>query len=359
MKSHASNLRTAGKRKAYKMKFIQFIGTQRSGSNLLRTMLNQLPEIAAPHPPHILKTFGPILPIYGDLNDKANFESLVNDVCLWVELNPVSWHSSKFDRAKIKDACKENTLIELFYQVYAYYADLHNSKYTCCKSMSNVHQYRDLENAGLKPYYIYLLRDGRDVACSFKKAIVGEKHVYHIAKQWKADQGKSLEVEQNIPSNRFIKIKYRDLITDPEPILNEICSYLNVPFNQNMLNYFDAEESIKTARSGKMWQNLSQPIMAGNYNKYLKELTQEEIKIFEIVAGAMLEKLGCTLTSDYKNMPEIEKHDIEAFSLQNSKMKKDAFLLADQHDIEARSPQKELLNKFRAYEKYREHFFCF
>ena len=42
------------------MKFFQFIGTQRSGSNLLRLMLNQLEGIYAPHPPHILKTFYPL-----------------------------------------------------------------------------------------------------------------------------------------------------------------------------------------------------------------------------------------------------------------------------------------------------------
>ena len=33
---------------------IFMIGTQRSGSNLLRLMVNQAPDIAAPHPPHIL-----------------------------------------------------------------------------------------------------------------------------------------------------------------------------------------------------------------------------------------------------------------------------------------------------------------
>ena len=328
------------------MDFIQFIGTQRSGSNLLRTMLNQLPEISAPHPPHILKTFEHILPIYGDLNDNANFESLVNDVCLWIELNPVTWQTSKFDRSKIKDRCEENTLIALFYAVYSYYAESQNSVYTCCKSMSNVHQYRDLEAAGLNPWYIYLHRDGRDVACSFKKAIVGEKHVYHIARQWKSDQEKSLEAEQNIPSDRVINVKYRDLITDTESILRKVCSFLNVPFNQNMLDYFHAEESLKTARSGKMWQNLSQPIMAGNYNKYLKELTPEEIRIFENVAGDTLEKLGYAVTSDFKNGARIEEHEIEAYSLQNSKMKKEAILTADRHDIEARSPQQELLNRF-------------
>jgi len=311
-------------------------------------MLNQLPEIAAPHPPHILKTFIPLLPIYGDLNNDANFESLLNDVCLWVELNPVSWQSSKIDRASIKDSCKENTLIELFYNVYAYYAALFNSEYTCCKSMNNVHQYAALEDARISPYYIYLHRDGRDVACSFKKAIIGEKHVYHIARQWKADQEKSLEVEQKIPSERFCNVRYRDLITDPEFILKEICDFLKVPFKQDMLNYFHAEESIKTASSGLMWQNLSQPIMTGNYDKYLKELTPEEIKIFEIVAGDVLEKLGYDITTDFQNMPEIEKQKIEAYGLQNDQMKKEAILMADQRDIESRYPQKELLNKFQA-----------
>ena len=328
------------------MHFIQIIGTQRSGSNLLRTMLNQLPEIAAPHPPHILKTFEPLLPIYGELDHNPGFESLVNDVCLWVELNPVPWQTAEFDRDKIIDSCREHTLIELFYQLYSSYAAGQKSEYTCCKSMVNVHRYEDLEQAGLNPYYIYLHRDGRDVACSFKKTIIGEKHVYHIARQWKADQEKSLEVEQKIPSGRFFKVRYRDLITDPETILKRICAFLNVSFDRNMLNYFKAEESIKTARSGMMWQNLSQPIIAGNYDKYLKELTPEEIGLFEMVAGDILERLGYEINTDYKNMPEIEKENIEVFSLQNSQMKKEAILKADKQDLQSRYPQKKLLEKF-------------
>jgi hypothetical protein len=152
-------------------------------------------------------------------------------------------------------------------------------------------------------------------------------------------------VEQNIPSDRVINVKYFDLITDPEPVLKKVCCFLKVPFNQNMLDYFHSKESLETARGGKMWQNLSQPIMAGNYNKFLKELTPEEIRIFEKVAGDTLEKLGYAVTSDYKNGAEIEAHTIKAYGLQNSKMKKEAVLMADQHDIEARYPQKEMLNR--------------
>lgn len=325
------------------MKFIQFIGTQRSGSNLLRTMLNQLPEITAPHPPHILKIFDPILSIYGDLSERTNFKLLVNDVCTWVELNPVSWKIINFDRTEIQDRCKENTLIELFYTVYAYYAELHDSGYVCCKSMNNVHKFENIEASGISPYYIYLHRDGRDVACSFKKAIIGEKHVYNIAKQWKSDQKRSLELKQLIPENRFIEVNYRDLITNPKLVLEKVCSFLQVSFRENMLDYFHAEESINTARSGEMWKNLNQPIMSENYNKYLTELTKGETEIFESVAGDILMELGYTVSSDLEKLPKIVQGDIKRYDVQNYKMKDQAVVKASQHDIDLRCPQKEFL----------------
>lgn len=36
---------------------IFIIGTERSGTNLLRLILNAHPNIALPHPPHIMKIF--------------------------------------------------------------------------------------------------------------------------------------------------------------------------------------------------------------------------------------------------------------------------------------------------------------
>ncbi len=329
------------------MNFIQIIGTQRSGSNLLRAMLNQLPEITAPHPPHILKTFIPLLPEYGSLFEDTNFSHLVNDVCTWVELNPVSWQIAKIDRAMIQQRCESNTLVDLFYTIYSCYAEKLKSTYTCCKSMGNVHQYQQLEAAGLKPYYIFLHRDGRDVACSFKKAIVGEKHAYHIAKQWKHDQEKALEVRQNIPSARFIEVKYHDLITNPTLVLKNLCAFLDVTFSTIMLDYFHAEESLNTARSGKMWENLSHPIIKDNYNKYLKELNSEELQIFETIAGDILAELGYSITSHFKNKKRISEFDIEVFDLLNIKMKQGIISSANSHDIEVRCPQKYFLNTLK------------
>lgn len=325
------------------MKFIQFIGTQRSGSNLLRIMLNQLEEVSAPHPPHILKIFTPLLPLYGDLTIQLNFEKLVDNVCTWVESNPVIWHKKKFNRSIIIENCREHSLIELFYQIYAYFGKICNSEFVCCKSMSNVYHYEALDSLVIDSYFIYLYRDGRDVACSFKKTIVGEKHIYSIAKQWKSDQEKSIEVSRKIPSNRFISVNYRNLITNPKIELKRICSFLNVNFNEKMLDYFHAEESINTAKSGEMWENLSRPIMKINYNKYLKELDKEEIKIFENIAGDLLVKLGFDLSSDNKNLQEITQLQIENYDSQNDLLKKKSITKARKHDLELRCPQKDFL----------------
>ena len=89
------------------------IGTQRSGSNLLRLMLNQLPEIAAPHPPHILQRIMPLLSGYGDLSDDKNFFQLIEDICRLVELNPVPWSGVILDRGDVIRRCRERSAVAI------------------------------------------------------------------------------------------------------------------------------------------------------------------------------------------------------------------------------------------------------
>ena len=43
------------------------IGTERSGSNLLRVILDAHSRISVPHPPHIMRYFSPLVARYGDL----------------------------------------------------------------------------------------------------------------------------------------------------------------------------------------------------------------------------------------------------------------------------------------------------
>ena len=102
-----------------------------------------------------------------------------------VELNSVKWIQLELDRERIFRQCKRFDLIEIFRIIYEEHAINENAVIWVCKSMVNIQFCDQLENSIMSSKYIYLYRDGRDVSCSFKKAIVGEKHVYHIAQQWK------------------------------------------------------------------------------------------------------------------------------------------------------------------------------
>ena len=209
---------------------IFMIGTQRSGSNLLRLMLNQLKQIASPHPPHILERLYPLIDSYGDLSNKANFELLVDDVCKLIELNPVEWEGVKFDRTDVLKRCKKNNLVAVHGAVYDIYAEAQNANTWCCKSLANINYVDDIESYFSVPKYIYLYRDGRDVALSFKKAVVGEKHIYNIAKEWTETQDLALKLKACIDQSRFFSISYEELTLQPEQSARALCNFLNVPY---------------------------------------------------------------------------------------------------------------------------------
>jgi hypothetical protein len=327
---------------------VQMIGTQRSGSNLLRLMLNQLEGVSAPHPPHILERFFPLLPAYGDLSFPGNFAQLVNDICKLIEFNPVPWTGLELDAQAIISRCTRPLLTEVFRVIYEMRAESEHAGIWICKSLVNIRFADQLEENGMNPLYIHLYRDGRDVALSFKKAIIGEKHIYHIAKQWKEEQDASLQLAEKIGRSRVLKVQYEDLLHDPVKELNKICSFIGAEYNPVAMDYYHSEESHKTALSGVMWENVEKPVIANNFNKFKKELSPEDILLFEQVAGDTLEKLGYQLTFPNIGIHMFTSEEINSFNELNLKLKKEARLKQKPGDIEKRWRQENLLHEIKA-----------
>jgi len=325
---------------------IQMIGTQRSGSNLLRVMLDQSSEIVSPHPAHVLVTFVPLLELYGDLNTET-YKVLINDVVDYVEVNPVPWDGITIDRDWIFENSTVYSLFEINRLIYEQAAICKKAKYWCCKSMANVHYADELESHSPNLKYIYLYRDGRDVAVSFKKAIVGEKHIYNLARQWKYDQEACIELADRIEKDRFFALNYETLIAQPEAVIKDLCSFLNITYNESMLSFYNSHESKATAAAGEMWQNLEKPIMSNNTGKFHKELTHEEIEIFELVNQGVLQKLDYPLFTPLTNTQLISDDAIEQYGADNKILKKEILVKARKSDLEHREPQLIILRKIK------------
>lgn len=173
------------------------IGSQRSGSNWLRTMLDEREDLASPHPPHIMRDFMPIIDKFGDLSVETNFQILVDHVTTFVERNQVPWTDKHGNRIKfirpmilrmaiescnrVSDSrvsrgddsplCPGMYLLSIFDAIMSTCAKVNGKRMWMCKSMG-MSKFHDLllEFYGAKRLrYIYLVRDPRDVAMSFMK----------------------------------------------------------------------------------------------------------------------------------------------------------------------------------------------
>lgn len=331
------------------MQPLLIIGTQRSGSNMLRLMLNQVHEIAAPHPPHILQVFMPLLYHYGDLSVSANFLQLATDICEFVSANPVIWEIKMPTGPELAARCKKQTLIDLYSAIYEIHAEQHQATTWCCKSMANLYIIPEIEKNGLRPNYIHLVRDGRDVAASFKKAIVGEKHIYHLAHQWREDQEKSINYCAEYAPNRYIRLSYEDLLHDTEGTMRNLLARLEIPFDRSVFDFYKTEEAKHTADAGKMWDNLVKPVIKTNTNKFLTQLTEEEILIFESIAGDMLDTLGYERHCDRADLiTSFSGAQVVEFDRINKEQKTIAVSTIDPAGGQKRKAQLAIIEKIKA-----------
>src|SRR6185436_3515473 len=100
----------------------------------------------------------------------------------------------------------------------------------------------------------------------------------------------------------------------PTLFLEEICLKLGISYNSSMMNYYQSQESLLTAEAGKMWENVTKPVIANNSGKFHSELTHADLQIFETVAGDMLEKLDYERVIPVSEKLNISEEHIKEFT---------------------------------------------
>ena len=331
------------------MNAVFMVGEQRSGSNLLRLILNESKEIAGPHPPHILQRLMPVVD-HKDLTSNVVFKELIEHVCQLVEANPVQWDGIHFDRNDIFERCRENSLIAIFGAIMDVYAEAHNASTWVCKSLQNIRWADQLDAYFENSRYIYLYRDPRDVTLSFMKAVVGEKHPYFIANQWNELQNLCITHGENMSEDRFLGVCYEELIGDPEHVVKKMCQFLDIEYRESMLVFHESKEASRAASSSKLWENVTQPIMKKNSNKFLNEMSDIEIKIIESIVGNTMDKLGYERFKINRGYElKFSNQDIERFRAENENHKHAVVKNTDPEDINRRKKQDSVIQNIVAF----------
>lgn len=306
-------------------KFRAFIlGERRSGSNFLRTTLNACSQISAPHPPHILHTFHDLVESYGDLQNDANWHELVSDVVNCTNLSPVPLLSSSNQlttQSVIKEPAHRN-LPGLQDSIYRKVMDEDAKQGWVCKSNDNIHYLEDIEACyGDTARYLFLVRDGRDVAMSFRKAPIGPKHPYICGEEWAAIQRTLLAWEERV-GKRLLRVRYEDLLNDQAGEIQRICDFLGVTFEADMLSANQSAEAKRTASQSMLWANIDKPVMTNNFNKFMTD-DPENVRLFECAAADMLKHFGYALMFE-DELTHYSAKDIMQFDQEDQSLRQQA-----------------------------------
>jgi hypothetical protein len=271
------------------------IGTERSGTNLLRLILNSHSNIAIPHPPHIMKNLFKLEPFYGDLSKDLNFMRLIRDVETIIRLHPYPW-GIKIDKNEIFRQVRERNLINVFFAVYEQYLESTLKKRWGCKSTFMIYHVELIKRYYPSAKFIYMVRDGRDVAASARKTIFNRYNIYFIANLWKKEQEIGISWRNRLSKEEIFLVRYEDLLSKPAETVSSLCLFLDEPYQEDMLSFFDSAEAKKSGSLSEAWRNTSSPIIKDNYGKFNAQLSKNQVILFESIAGKELEHFSYALT---------------------------------------------------------------
>ena len=270
---------------------IFIVGTERSGSNLLRLILNAHPAIAVPHPPHVLRYFASLEAGYGDLTDVENLDNLAGDVLRLLDTHIHPWEIP-IDRARLVGDADPKDLFGIFAGLYDQYADVSRKPRWGCKSTFMLHHVDRIFARYPEAKLLLLVRDPRDVAASSKVSVFNPFLPIRTARLWARQQRLGISLSESLGETRLLLQTYEDLISEPERSVTKICSFLDTDFDEGMLRFFETSEARRGGALSESWSNTSRPILSNNSGKYTSGLTPAEILQVEAVAHEEMSELG-------------------------------------------------------------------
>lgn len=281
---------------------IFIFGCPRSGTSLLSRLIGSHPRIAIPFESHLYNTFYPWLKYYGDLSVLSNRERLVDDILATEVMR--DW-SPRLKRQQIISTISQDDFHGIVDGILSTWTQAQGKQRWGEKTPAHLFYWREILRAFPKMQVLHIIRDGRDVALSWKKARFGPKHMYPLAQKWQQHLETAAALKAELNENSFLDVRYEELLREPEGIARKICAFLNEDFSAQMLSFYKTEIAYPTDRNNQL--NLSQPPLVSNIGKWRSAMTSRQLHIFEAVAGHTLEQYGYSRQLSQPRLSTIEK----------------------------------------------------
>lgn len=257
------------------------IGSGRSGNTLLRAILTSHPDLYIPPESYVL---GRVIRTYRFFSFLpwpllsrlviSEFESF-RHFYTW-EINLVDFYQEALSLPK-----NQRNLAHLLDKFYQYYGKqkFPAGKRWGDKTPLNTYHTHLIDPLFPQAQYIHIIRDGRDVVASYLKAGLyqNEQEACH---RWLNSIKLAQDFGHKVGPARYLEIRYEDLVRQPEPTIQQICTFLTLPYQPHMLTFWQQAHTLGDTQLAHH-HNIRNPInekSIGKWQQTLSPTSQEYIK---------------------------------------------------------------------------------
>ena len=280
------------------------VGVSRSGTTLLRLMLDAHSQLAIPPETHFIPEFVEACQAPDGGPERAAEVMTAHR----------RWPDFRLDAAELRERFariqpfEAGAALRAFYGMYAERAGKPRW------GDKTPHYTRRMPLIGSvlpEARFIHLIRDGRDVALSMLDVHFGPDDVQQAAKRWTSWIRKARRHSARV--EHYLELRYEDLVTDTEKVLRQTCRFVELSFEPAMLEYHrGASERIDEIRRdtlrpdgvghipaevrARQHRHVSQPPREDRVARWRSDMSPADRAAFEQVAGDLLAELGYPVT---------------------------------------------------------------
>ncbi|MDQ3962331.1 MAG: sulfotransferase [Actinomycetota bacterium] len=257
------------------------VGSARSGTTLLRLMLNAHANVAVPPESRFITE----LWTGTDVVEIGSFLRALD--------NHPRFQTWDLPISAVRDELEGREQVpyaDAISAAYRAYTRVHGKQRWGDKTPRYVEHITFLSSLWADARFIHLIRDGRDVALSYADVPFGPKTVGRAARLWARRVKTGCDSGRALPKGRYLEVNYEDVVDDAEGEIKDICDFLDLDFDPGMLDYTERARGSVLPRASMYNPNVVKP--PSKTRSWRESMDPRRVEAFEAVAGDVLSELG-------------------------------------------------------------------
>lgn len=265
------------------------VGSPRSGTTLLQSMLMRAPGVSMPPELHYVHITYKRRHRMADIRTENGWEQARNAILARCQHSDIEMDRELFDRLCAESDKTYSDLLRCWLRAIG---AVDGARVVGEKTPNHCEWILELSAMIPEARFVHIMRDPRDSALSQREAFA--RPALQAAYRWKLDLEMHRDCMRLMSPKRYTAVRYEDLVTDPEAVLRPLCGFLGLEYQDAMCD--------PSGRGKKGFAHYEQhklrtleKVTSSRIGRYKGKMSAIDIAVIEHVCGPLMVEMGYEL----------------------------------------------------------------